>query len=257
MLSTWLGVPRRVEPYSQLPAIYDFVMRHVNYRDWACYLIQLFSQADIPVTNVLDIACGTGSLILSLFDFNINIAGFDESEEMIKVAKVKASKKGLRLPIWRGSMFGFAVRRPVHAIVCTYDSLNYCVEKSQCQSVFYHASNALAPGGVLIFDVCTIKNSLQNFSRYYEKETTRDFNYIRQSYYSKNKRLQVNEFYIKWKAKSAPLFQEIHHQKIYRIDELVGLVPTEYFKIVGVYNGFTLEAGSEDSERVHFVLKKR
>jgi SAM-dependent methyltransferase len=231
-------------------------MRHVNYHDWARYLIQLFSQADIPITNVLDIACGTGSLMLSLFDFGINVAGFDESEGMIKVAKNKACKKDLRLPIWRGSMFCFAVRRPVHAIVCTYDSLNYCLDKSQCESVFYHAAKAISPGGVMIFDVCTEKNSLRNFRTYYEKESTKEFNYIRQSYYVKKRRLQVNEFYIKWNSGSAPLFQEIHYQRIYRIDELLALVPTRYFKIVGVYDGFTTNSGCEDSERVHFVLKK-
>ncbi|MFQ5675704.1 MAG: hypothetical protein ACE5G1_07400, partial [bacterium] len=61
MLSGWRKTAQKVEPYSQLAYLYDYVMRHVNYRYWAHHLTRLFKKAEFPVKNVLDISCGTGS----------------------------------------------------------------------------------------------------------------------------------------------------------------------------------------------------
>ena len=81
MLSNWRKTAEKVDPYSQLAYIYDHVMRHVNYRYWANHLAKLFKKADFPVKNVLDISCGTASLLLDLAKLDLNVAGFDESSQ--------------------------------------------------------------------------------------------------------------------------------------------------------------------------------
>lgn len=254
MRSSWLHVPKRSEPYSQLAQIYDYVMRHVNYGRWAHYLRDLFCQADIEVTNVLDIACGTGNLMLKLRELDFAVAGFDESLGMVQAAKAKTRARKLRVPVWRDSMTSFAVKRPMDGIVCTYDSINYCMNEAACAAVFARASEAIRPGGVFVFDICTVKNSRKHFRRYYEKEETDAFRYIRQSYYIASKSIQVNEFYIQWE--SSPLVHEIHQQKIYLIDEIMKIIPIQHFHVIGVYDGFSMKSGSEESDRVHFLLKR-
>ena len=254
MRSSWLHIPKRADPYSQLARIYDYVMRHVNYGRWAQYLRDLFCQADLEVTDVLDIACGTGNLMIKLSELDFKVAGFDESLGMVQAAKGKARGRKLRIPIWRASMMSFAVKQPVDAIVCTYDSINYCMNESACAAVFERASEAILPGGVFIFDICTVKNSRKHFRRYYEKEETEEFLYIRQSYYIASKSIQVNEFYIQWE--SSPLIHEIHQQRIYRIDEIVKIIPAQSFQLIGMYDGFSMKGGSEESERVHFLLRR-
>ncbi len=254
MRSSWLHIPQRVEPYSQLASIYDYVMRHVNYGRWAHYLRDLFSHAAIEVEQVLDIACGTGSLILKLRDLGFSVLAFDESLAMVRIAREKARARRRRFPIWRGSMSSFAVKPAVDAIVCTYDSINYCMNEAACAAVLQQVAQALRPGGVFIFDICTVKNSRKHFRRYYEKDETDEFRYIRQSYYIANKSIQVNEFYIQ--KNSSPLVHEIHQQKIYRIDEIIKVIPRDRLQVVGIYDGFSMKTGSEDSDRVHFVLKR-
>jgi hypothetical protein len=49
---------------------------------------------------------------------------------------------------------------------------------------------------------------------------------------------------------------EIHQQKIYRIDEIIKVIPRDRLQVVGIYDGFSMKTGSEDSDRVHFVLKR-
>lgn len=231
-------------------------MRHVNYKRWAHYLTDLFLKADIPVKKVLDIACGTGSLLLNLVALDYEGAGFDSSENMIRLAREKARKSGLQIPFWQGMMWNFKVKRPFHACICTYDSMNYCMDLEQCCEVFVCASEALCPGGIFIFDICTERNSRNFFQNYYEKDGTENFNYIRQSFYIKKESLQINEFIIFLESNASSPFREIHRQRIYRINELRELIPGEHFKLVGIYDGFSNRPGTEKSNRVHFVVKK-
>ncbi len=231
-------------------------MRHVNYQRWAYYLSDLFLKADIQVNDVLDISCGTGNLLIKLTNLKFKVAGFDESEKMVKLTQFKARNKGMQIPVWQGSMLQFEVKKLFHALICTYDSINYCMDLETCLSTIHHSSKALEKGGVFVFDICTEKNSRNNFQQYYEKDQTDDFQYVRQSSFSLQKKIQINEFHIMWNSNSAAVYKEKHLQRIYRIDEIKSIIPLDCFQIVGVYDGFSMRAGSEKSDRVHFVLKK-
>lgn len=255
MLSNWRKTAKKVEPYSQLAYIYDHVMRHVNYRYWAHHLAKLFKKADFPVKNVVDISCGTGSLLLNLAELKFNLAGFDESEDMVKIARAKIRKKGLNLPVWRGSMMDYKVNKKFDAVVSTYDSVNYCMSIESCASVVENSALALRPGGLLVFDICTEKNSRKHFQNHTNREETEDFTYIRQSSFSRG--IQVNEFFISLNSNSSTTYHEIHKQKIYKINEIMSVIPLDVYEIVGIYDGFSLRPGSEKSDRVYFVLRKR
>lgn len=232
-------------------------MRHVNYERWAHYLLVLFSKADFKVKKVLDISCGTGSLLKQLGLYDFELAGFDESFSMVQVARKKFQSANLTIPLWCGTMRHFACAHPFDAVVSTYDSLNYCLRQVDCQSVFEHASQLLRSGGLFVFDVCTEKNSRQHFVNYIERDGADEYEYVRQAYYLRKKRIQVNEFTIQWHDHGHDrTYHEIHRQRIYRIDEMKEIIPTERFEIVGIYDGFSRRPGSENSERVQFVLKR-
>ncbi|MFQ5649201.1 MAG: class I SAM-dependent DNA methyltransferase [bacterium] len=251
----WLQRSRLVEPYSQLAFIYDFVMRHVDYSAWARYLIRLFSKADVEVKKVLDISCGTGSLLFELSDLGFCPAGLDRSTHMVQMARKKLGFKGVFAPVWVGAMERFYVKQPFHAIVCIYDSFNYCLNEAACQSVFSHVAQALCPGGLFVFDVTTTRNSKRYFYNYYDREGTREFEYVRQSYYRVGSRRQINEFYITW-CHDRTCYKERHQQRIYQLEELRKMLRLNLFEVMGIYSGFSLRPGTEESERVHFVLKK-
>jgi RimJ/RimL family protein N-acetyltransferase len=50
--------------------------------------------------------------------------------------------------------------------------------------------------------------------------------------------------------------KESHQQRIYKIDALKAMAKKAGFTIEGVYEGFTFRPGKENSERVHFALRK-
>ncbi|MFQ5601808.1 MAG: class I SAM-dependent DNA methyltransferase [bacterium] len=237
--------------------IYDFIMRHVDYHRWANYINSLLLKASSPTSKILDIACGTGSLLLKLAELNYRVAGFDESENMVKIAQKNARKQHKSVPFWRGSMLDFAVHNKFGAVVCTYDSMNYCLTPSCINSIFLNTYDVLHPGGLFIFDICTEKNSRRNFLKYFEKDSTDDFRYVRESYYMPRKRFQINEFEIIWNQDSSIIYHEIHKQRIYKIEEIKNKIPHELFLLEGIYEGFSMHKGTEKSDRVHFVLKKK
>jgi len=256
VLLSWSKRIEEVEPYSQLAEIYDDVMRHVRYRQWAGYVAGLFSKSPLPVRRVLDISCGTGSMALELARLGFGVSGFDYSWHMVKQARLKAHGQHAPLQFWCASMTDFTTRRRYDAIICTYDSLNYCRTPQQCTRVFEKAYEALLPGGLLIFDVCTEKNSKQHFQNYYERDAIATCEYIRQSSYDRKTRIQSNEFIFRWAAQPNKTFKERHLQRIYRLDDLREIVLRTHLRLIGLYDGFTRRDGTEKSDRVHFVLEK-
>jgi len=246
-----------VSPYSHLANIYDFVMRHVDYRRWALYLQKLFSKTPLAVRHVLDISCGTGNLLTELCNLGYVCAGFDYSPGMSKVAAMKMSRKQRPTAIWTADMRRFSLRRQYEALVCTYDSINYCIEPERYGQVMASVAGALKSGGVFIFDVSTVKNSRRYFQNYYDRGGNDEFDYIRISNFDRRQQIQINEFYVSYKAQPRKSYHERHEQKIYALDAVRKLVPQELFEITGVYDGFSLRPGTEKSDRVHFVLTKK
>ena len=65
------------------------------------------------VGGVVDIACGTGAVLLYLAERGIDVDGTDLSAEMCKVADAKAHAKGLKLNICPADMTKFSSGRKV------------------------------------------------------------------------------------------------------------------------------------------------
>lgn len=61
--------------------------------------------------GVVDIACGTGAVLLYLAEHGIDVDGTDLSEEMCKVAARKAGNSGLKVNIYHADMTRFSSGR--------------------------------------------------------------------------------------------------------------------------------------------------
>jgi len=254
-----LNWPRKkiqVAPYTSLARVYNYVMRHVDYEAWAEYIHQLLSRFDHPINRVFDVACGTGNFIFELMKHDYVLGGFDYTAEMVALARKKARKMQVSIPFWRGSMLHFGLAQPQDAIVCLYDSINYLLEIEACQNFFSQAFLNLNERGVLIFDICTEWNSIRHFQDYHDKEKTGTFSVNRKSYYDKSRRIHHNDFEIIFFNEPAIFFEQ-HVQRIYYIEEMRGAIPTDKFELKAIYEGFSRRKGTEDSERVHFILQKK
>ena len=65
------------QAYDGLAAIYDYVMRHVDYVAWANYIHSLLQRHGHHVHRLVELACGTGNATFELQRLGYDIAGYD------------------------------------------------------------------------------------------------------------------------------------------------------------------------------------
>lgn len=232
-------------------------MRHVNYDEWFKFIIDLIYTHVPRGKKVLELACGTGKILEKFCQIRWQTYGLDRSRHMISVAKERLAKYEKPPLLWVGDMSAFRLVAEVDAAICLYDSINYCRTEEELAAVFACVHEVLRPGGIFIFDVCTIRNCRLNFRNYYEKDFYRSTEYVRQAHFDLVNKIQINEFYLLDKDAGDSAYYEKHEQHIYPLATIIELLQKHgSWQIVGIFDGFSHRAGTEKSDRVHFVLKK-
>jgi len=241
-------------PYTELADIYDRVMDHVDYPAWAQYIASLLRRFNVTGCDILDIACGTGSLPLELSILGFTVTCTDLSVPMLKKAAEKFRRNELPLRLFSSHMNTLPLDHTFDAVICIYDSINYVTSHEDFVKVLSQAASKLNNDGVFIFDVCTIKNSELFFSNHTMVENFGDIRYERFCRYDRKNRIQENHFSF---YKHGLRFTESHYQRIYRLNEIENMISESPLDELGRFDDMSFYPGSEDSERVHFVLGKR
>ena len=100
-----------------------------------------------------------------------------------------------------------------------------------------------------------IPNSLDHFRDVHDAEEGPGFVYTRHSYYDRKRQLQFNSFDI-CLGEEGNHVRETHSQRIYSHRDLLAHIEASPFELLGAYDGFTFDPGSDESDRVHFVLRR-
>ena len=142
--------------YHGLASSYDGLMVDGSYRKRADWLEKLFRKSRIPGRDVLDLACGTGTIACLLAERGYQVIATDASEEMLTQAAMKAAVLEENAPLFLlQSMPRLRLTEPVDAVVSTLDSLNYLTREKDIRETFCRVYRWLKPGGQFIFDVNT------------------------------------------------------------------------------------------------------
>jgi 2-polyprenyl-3-methyl-5-hydroxy-6-metoxy-1,4-benzoquinol methylase len=249
--------PIRVEPYTVLAAGYDLVMEHVDYESWTEYidhLIRTHGSLDEDA-SILELGCGTGSLALVLADFGYgNVKGTDRSREMIEVARRKAEEVEAHVAFEVEDFLHPTSQETFDVVLLLYDGLNYVIEAEKLPALFAVCRRRLTENGILIFDQSTPSNSINN-AEYFEDDGDEDgFRYVRKSHYDPDDRLHTTTIDI---FVDDQVFRETHLQRAYTRSEIADVVNDAGFEVIASHDGFSLDDADDDSERVHWVVRKR
>ena len=249
-----LSDPRTTPPYTVLAGGYDFVMDHVEYEIWAEYIHGLLTRHAPEARTILELGCGTGSHAFALQPLGpYDYLATDISEQMLKVARHKAEESGEGVRFELADFTDFRVDSPVDAVLLLYDGLNYLLETEDVLKLMRCAIQALRPGGIFIVDQSTPSNSINNEPYFEHSDAADDFSYVRKSYYDRKTRLHrtVLEMTI-----SEHRFREEHLQRAYEMSEIRQLAERVGFTIDSMYDGFSTAPATEESDRVHWVLRR-
>lgn len=241
------------QPYAELAKIYDRVMNHVKYDEWAEYILSIFHHFEIHVNSILEIACGTGNLSVFLLKHGYDVTGMDLSPAMLEVAVDKFKDNGMPQKLFAADMTSIPLKNKFDAVLCLYDSLNYLKDPADFKKAIEEASTVTKGGGLFIFDVCTLLNSQIFFSNKSMFEDLGDIKYERKCRFCESENIQENTFIIEYNGKR---FVERHLQKIYKLDEVREIISGSSFNIREIFDDLSFNRGTESSERVHFVLQK-
>jgi SAM-dependent methyltransferase len=134
--------------YEIFGKFYDAVMGDES--ESAKFLSELLRVAKPDAKKVLELGCGTGSILKHL-QHRYDVSGLDLSRTMLSIAR----KKVPRAKLWCQDMVGFEVAERFDAILCVFDSINHVRRFSDWKRVFASARRHLSPGGCFIFDINT------------------------------------------------------------------------------------------------------
>jgi SAM-dependent methyltransferase len=104
------------------------------------------------VSRVLDVGCGAGPLTKILVDAGFHVTGIDTSRHLLELARVNVPAA----PFVHASVYDIDLRN-YEAVVAVGEALTYHPEETDTDNLvhcfFQRVSQALPPGGLLIFDV--------------------------------------------------------------------------------------------------------
>ena len=244
---------RQLKEYDGIAQSYDELMDHVNYKQWAKYLQTIFSLHDKKIKSLIDMSCGTGSLLASMAASKIQLTGSDISFQMLAQAKEKCRNRNIRFAAADFMNLPFSDNEFDAALVL-YDSVNYLLKDKDVQMFFNEADRILKNKGLLIFDAVTPYTCRTYFRNYHVQEFDENGRgYDRKSWFDEKKSIQYNEFLI---SCNDGTFLEKHKQKIRSIRSWSKLVQAGPFADFTIFGDFTFMPAKKNAERVHFVCEK-
>ncbi len=241
-------------PYQQLAVLYDAVMEHVNYKQWARYVLALIDKYGAGNAALCDLACGTGTLVQHLTGRKRFVIASDLSPAMLRVAAGKRPSRSVFLCAADFTAIPFRTSA-FDAVFILYDSINYLQSKAEILNLFREVGRILKPGGLLVFDAVLPYVCREIFDGYEEVRFLSDaLGYRRESWYSDEEKVQYNRFQI---FSNGRVFEELHRQRIWSLAEWREiLAKNSFLHLQAIHGDFTFRDVRPKSERAHFILKK-
>lgn len=254
-------IDKTVTPYTILARIYDDLMDDVDYEIWADFIDAIIQQHHPGAVSILELACGTGSMAISLDELECyHILATDQSEEMLDIGRRKKQQHNADVRFERMDFQDIHTTETFDIVVCVFDSVNYILNEEALVHFLNGIQQVLGPNGLFIFDFTTPRNSIQAISMLNNEEGySGQYRYFRKSSYEPRKQLHYNNFSIERLAADheqvIETFNEEHVQRIYSLAEMQSIIDRSEMEIVAQYGEFELVEADQKSLRVTMVTK--
>jgi len=247
--------------YTHLAVIYDEVMREIDYEDWADYIDALIQKHHPEAVSVLELACGTGSLAISLDELDCyEITASDYSEEMLEIARSKTALSDSTIEWKRIDFFNIPDDTRYDVVFMLFDSINYARDLSSVTSVLAQVKRVLREGGLCIFDFTTPQHSSKHAELMNDSGVTPDnYRFVRVSRYLEAEGNHYNEFVIEKlsddKQSVLERKREVHVQKTYTLAQIRQAVQKSSLTEVAAYDDLDIIPATDASDRVTMVVR--
>ena len=244
--------------YESFATVYDSLMDDVDYDAWADYYLALLARAGVQPKKLCDCACGTGSMSVRFAGRGMRVTGVDLSGEMLELAQKKARLNGVQVMFVRQDMRLLALPRPVDALVCACDGVNYLTDDASLNAFFEKARAALRPGGVLAFDISSAYKLEKVLGNSFFGEERDDVAYLWSNRFDVHSATVTMDltFFVREPDDRYRRFSEVHVQKAHDPAHLHALLEANGFSEVACFGDRTFDAPAPDAQRIHFTAKR-
>lgn len=245
--------------YGSFAQVYDMFMDNIDYPQWEKYLKGLLCTFGVEDGLVLELGCGTGSMTELLAADGYDMIGVDNSEDMLEIAQEKKSASGKDILYLLQDMREFELYGTVRAVVSVCDSMNYILKEEELLEVFRLVNNYLDPGGVFIFDMNT-RYKYEQIQDETIAENREEGSFIWDNYFDDESGINEYELAIFIPEGDDGLYrkyEEVHYQRAYETETVRRLLEQAGLSVEAVYDAFTQNAPTPESERVYFVAREQ
>lgn len=138
--------------YARFASFYDALLPRFD-PDIVVFARQCFDRYRKGNTvRILDLGCGTGSYTIALAEAGYDVVGVDLAAEMLAVARDKARRRSLALPLIQADARALGFERCFDACLCR-GVLNDLVGQGQVETALHSVAAILVDGGLFLFDV--------------------------------------------------------------------------------------------------------
>lgn len=248
-----------MEAYGEFARVYDIFQDNVDYDSWAGYLKDTLREYGISDGLILELGCGTGTMTELLAASGYDMIGVDNSEEMLAEAMQKRETSGHDILYLLQDMQEFELYGTVRAVISVCDSLNYLTEEQDLEHVFELVNNYLDPEGIFLFDMNTVHKYRDLLGDTTIAENRDEGSFIWDNSYDEEEGLNYYELAV-FLPREDGLYEkseEVHCQKAYPQEEIETLIKEAGMELLAVYDAYTLNPATEDSERLFFVAREK
>lgn len=244
--------------YRDFAAFYDALTEDVDYAAWADYALELIRRHGGSSGQMLDLACGSGSLSLELAARGADVVAVDGSADMLAIAREKAADSGADILFLCQDMRQLDLYGTVDSAVCMLDSLSHIVRTDELREIFRRLGLFIAPAGLLLFDVNTPHKhavTLGDNSFVFETE---EFLCVWRNTYEKARHevaMQL-DFFLEEDGLYRRYTDEVR-ERAYSLATWKRLLAETGFDLLGVYGERSLQPPAADADRWVLVARNR
>ncbi|NLO08941.1 MAG: class I SAM-dependent methyltransferase [Clostridiales bacterium] len=248
-----------MDKYTDFASVYDILMEHIPYDEWANYIENILKQHGFDKGLVLELGCGTGAMTRRMATRGYDMIGIDMSEDMLSLARQRSEGKKDGILYLCQDMREFELYGTVAAVFCVCDTINYMLSPEELSKVFRLVANYLDPGGLFIFDMDTVylyEEVLGDNISIMNHEAG-DFIW-ENSFYPDEMINDVNlTLFLKQESSLYRKHEETHVRRAYSVDTIRRLLDEAGLDMLGAYHELTDEEPRVDSERIYIVARER
>jgi SAM-dependent methyltransferase len=133
-----------------IPRFYDIAFQGDTKQE-ATFLEQAFQKySHVPVTRILEPACGGGRLVFELAQRSYDLVGFDLSSPAIRFARQRIRRNRLDAELFVGDMTDFELTRPAHGAYNLCNTFRHLLSEQAARQHLEAVAHHLPVGGIYV-----------------------------------------------------------------------------------------------------------